>query len=87
MVLLHCWTCYGLQVVMQKRLQLRMPHTHLWNNRILTHYHRLIKVDLRKHPQGTRFVVLTVMDKLMAKHRNGTYFSNMEHGRGLIDIQ
>jgi len=32
---------------------------------------RLIKVDLHKHPQGTRFVVLKVMDVLFAKHRDG----------------
>ncbi|KAF8435281.1 RNAPII transcription regulator C-terminal-domain-containing protein [Terfezia claveryi] len=30
----------------------------------------LMKVDLHKHPQGTRFVVLKVMDVLFSKHRD-----------------
>ncbi|KAF8476066.1 RNAPII transcription regulator C-terminal-domain-containing protein [Kalaharituber pfeilii] len=30
----------------------------------------LLKVDLRKHPQSTRFVVLSVLDELMGKHRD-----------------
>lgn len=32
---------------------------------------RLCKVDLQKHPQGTRFVVLTLLNGLMSIHRDG----------------
>lgn len=35
------------------------------------YWYRVLKVDLRKHPQGTRFVVLKAIDQLMAKHRDG----------------
>lgn len=32
---------------------------------------RLCKVDLQKHPQGTRFVVLALLNGLMLTHRDG----------------
>lgn len=31
----------------------------------------ICKVDLQKHPQGTRFAVLTLIDGLMANQRDG----------------
>lgn len=48
--------------------------------RALTNAFRLIKVDLHKHPQGTRFVVLKVMDVLFAKHRDSRVTIHLVRG-------
>ncbi|KAI5850424.1 RNAPII transcription regulator C-terminal-domain-containing protein [Morchella snyderi] len=46
----------------------------------------LCKVDLAKHPQGTRFVVLTLLNGLMERHRDALKSMGGKFVTGLVDL-